>query len=145
MALTLAYFVRNLLPPRPPFHLMPPCGCFLSEDNFLCEDGWDPAFLNDCSRFGAEAGRLAVDATMGATRGEMAWVEPDAALESTFPALHELLLNLHALAYELNHKAPGLSLARPCRGKGIPGTLSWVIQQSVMSSRDPVSPFLFQS
>lgn len=72
-------------------------------------------FLNDCVRF-AEAGKLSPEPT-GARNGEVAWVEPNSALESTFPALHELLASLHALTYELNRRTPGLRLARPLRGK----------------------------
>jgi len=48
--------------------------------------------------------------------GEMAWVEPDQ-LEYGYPALHELVVNLHALAFELNLKEPGLGLSRPFQGE----------------------------
>lgn len=82
----------------------------------MCADEWDPVFLDDCVRF-ADTGQLSADPTMGHKRGKVAWVEPNATLESTFPALNELLLSLHALAFELNRKAPDLALARPCRGE----------------------------
>ena len=48
--------------------------------------------------------------------GEMAWVEP-AQLEYGYPALHELVVNIHALAFELNLKDPRLRLSHPFRGE----------------------------
>lgn len=48
--------------------------------------------------------------------GEMAWIEADQ-LEYGYPALHELVANLHALAFELNLKEPGLRLSRPFQGE----------------------------
>ena len=50
--------------------------------------------------------------------GEMAWVEP-AQLEYGYPALHELVVNVHALAFELNLKDPRLRLSHPYRGEGV--------------------------
>ena len=49
--------------------------------------------------------------------GEMAWVEP-AQLEYGYPALHELVVNVHALTFELNLKGPRLRLSHPFRGEG---------------------------
>ena len=46
----------------------------------------------------------------------MAWIEPDQ-LEYGYPALHELVANMHALAFELNLKEPGLRLSRPFQGE----------------------------
>lgn len=75
--------------------------------------------LEDCIRFaGTEKLSPGLEGGGGAgEHGEIAWVEPTAELESTYPGLHELVVNLHALPFELNSKAPGLRLARPCRGK----------------------------
>lgn len=47
--------------------------------------------------------------------GEMAWVEPGQL--DPYPALGELVANLHALAFELNRKEPTLRLGQPFRGE----------------------------
>lgn len=79
------------------------------------EEEWSSVLLQDCERFAAD-GKLTAG-TGGIGQGEMAWVEPTSELEATLPALHELLVNLHAIPYELNSKASGLRLARPLRGE----------------------------
>lgn len=70
--------------------------------------------LEDSVRF-KDTGRVRPGG-LGREHGEMAWVEPEE-LESGYPALHELVVNLHALAFELNYKEPRLRLARPFRGE----------------------------
>lgn len=69
--------------------------------------------LEDSARFQA-AGKLH-PLGLEPEHGEMAWVEPNN-LEFGFPALHELVVNLHALAFELNLKDPKLGLRRAFQG-----------------------------
>lgn len=84
-----------------------------NKDSFL-GDEWVTPLVEDSLRF-RETGKLH---HLGVERehGEMAWVETDQ-LEYGYPALHELVVNLHALAFELNLKEPGLRLSRPFQGE----------------------------
>ncbi|CBJ27890.1 conserved unknown protein [Ectocarpus siliculosus] len=85
---------------------------FSVQDSFLGEE-WVSPLLEDSARFQA-AGKLH-PLGLEPEHGEMAWVEPDN-LEFGFPALHELVVNLHALAFELNLKDPKLGLRRAFQG-----------------------------
>ncbi|KAG5182585.1 hypothetical protein JKP88DRAFT_318512 [Tribonema minus] len=71
---------------------------------------WPKLVAGDCRRMLA-AGRLGA----GGGAEAMAWVEP-AELAQAYPALHELVIALHALPFELNAKAPALALARALPG-----------------------------
>ncbi|CAM9957946.1 unnamed protein product, partial [Choristocarpus tenellus] len=85
-------------------------------DSFLGE-GWAAIVLNDCLRLASGSRlteRLPAAGVSGCCRGEeVAWVEPGE-LEEAYPAMFELVTNLHALPFELNCKA-GLRLSRPFR------------------------------
>lgn len=83
------------------------------KDYFLGED-WVDVLLEDSIRFQV-TGALSVGG-VEREHGEMAWIEPDQ-IESNYPALHELLVDLHALPFELNLKQPGLRLSSPIRGE----------------------------
>lgn len=83
------------------------------QDSFLGGE-WVSPLLEDSARF-ATAGKLH-HLGLEPEHGEMAWVEA-AQLEYDYPALYELIVNLHALAFELNLKEPGLALSRPFQGK----------------------------
>ncbi|CAB1112658.1 unnamed protein product [Ectocarpus sp. CCAP 1310/34] len=85
---------------------------FSVQDSFLGEE-WVSPLLEDSARFQA-AGKLH-PLGLEPEHGEMAWVEPDN-VEFGFPALHELVVNLHALAFELNLKDPELRLRRAFQG-----------------------------
>lgn len=69
--------------------------------------------LEDSVRFAATVGLKAE--TVRRCDGEMAWVEPGQL--DPYPALDELVANLHALTCELNLKEPTLRLGRPFRGE----------------------------
>lgn len=84
-----------------------------AKDSFLGHAWVDP-LLEDSLRFKATGNLHPLD--LERQHGEMAWVEADQ-LERGYPALQELVLNLHALAFELNLKEPGLRLARPFQGE----------------------------
>ncbi|CAM9351584.1 unnamed protein product [Scytosiphon promiscuus] len=85
---------------------------FSIQDSFL-GDEWVSPLLEDSARF-STAGRLH-PLGLEPEHGEMAWVEAGQ-LEYDYPALHELIVNLHALTFELNLKGPGLGLSRPFQG-----------------------------
>lgn len=86
-----------------------------AKDSFL-GDEWIAPLLEDSLRFKA-TGELH---PLGLERehGEMAWIEADR-LEYGYPALHELVVNLHALTFELNRKEPGLRLRQPFQGEAV--------------------------
>lgn len=77
-------------------------------------EGWVSVLLEDSIRF--ERTKKLNPWGGSFEQGEMAWLEADK-MKSKFPALHELVVNLHALAFELNLKDPSLKLNRPFRGK----------------------------
>lgn len=83
------------------------------KDSFLGDD-WVSPLLEDSLRFKATGKLHPLD--LEREHGEMAWIEPDQ-VEYGYPALHELVVNLHALAFELNLKEPGLRLSRPFQGE----------------------------
>lgn len=70
--------------------------------------------MEDSLRF-KETGKLH-PLSLEREHGETAWIEADQ-LEYGYPALHELVVNLHALAFELNLKDPRLRLSRPFQGE----------------------------
>lgn len=82
---------------------------FTQLDGFLGEE-WPPLILADVRRF-ASSGRMARAAE---TDGMIAWIEVDQCTEE-YPALAELLQQLHALPHELNRKG-GLRLSAASRG-----------------------------
>eukprot|EP00903_Cladosiphon_okamuranus_P005751 g5705.t1 len=85
---------------------------FSVQDSFL-GDEWVSPLLEDSLRFKATGKLHPLD--LEREHGEMAWIEPDQ-LEHGYPVLHELVVNLHALAFELNLKEPGFRLSRPFQG-----------------------------
>ncbi|CAM9785691.1 unnamed protein product, partial [Laminaria digitata] len=85
---------------------------FAVQDSFLGEE-WVSVLLEDSVRFQG-TGKLGLRG-VDPEYGEMAWVEP-AQLEFGYPALHELVVNVHALAFELNLKDPRLRLSHPFHG-----------------------------
>lgn len=84
------------------------------KDSFLGNE-WVSVLLEDSVRFQG-TGKLGLRG-VDPEYGEMAWVEP-AQLEYGYPALHELVVNVHALTFELNLKDPRLRLSHPFRGEG---------------------------
>lgn len=88
---------------------------FGTKDSFLGVE-WVSVLLEDSVRFQG-TGKLGLRG-VDPEHGEMAWVEPTQ-LEYGYPALHELVVNVHALAFELNLKDPRLRLSHPFRGEGV--------------------------
>lgn len=83
-------------------------------DDFMGSD-WLPVVTEDAERFAEKTTLQPVpvpERTAPGSLGEMRWIENDEALKHDFPALSELLANLHALPYEWNAADPSLRLCK---------------------------------
>ncbi len=94
---------------------------FAAQTDFMGED-WAQAIREDIvrycqdermsalDRFGAAADACRVREMHGGVPVEIAWIEPDERLGSAYPALLELVKQLHTLPFELNGGAVALGL-----------------------------------
>jgi len=87
------------------------------QNDFMGEE-WVPLLRSDIQRFVESEKMSAATPVCEHSAARMAWVHPDEALKERYPALAELLQQLHQLPFELNHRAPAapLELLEPAPG-----------------------------
>jgi len=97
--------------------LTDPETAFAVQDDFLGEE-WPALLYEDAVRFMASGQMTPIpvaEREREGVHGEIAFVEPSQ-LEESYPALAELIKNLHALPFELRSKVPSLNLMSPLPG-----------------------------